>query len=168
MNILELFCRVDDLWQGFEPQWRQEQLASGQRQCQCQGQLCPSEVMTIVIRFHQSRYRDFKSDYTRYMQEHLRSEFPKLVSYGRFVHLMSEVLVPLRAYLMSCYGKCMGISFIDSTPIAVCHNRRISQHKVFDGLAARGKNSLDWFFGFKRHLVSNERGEMLACRLTPG
>jgi hypothetical protein len=50
----------------------------------------------------------------------------------------------------------------------VCHNRRISQHKVFDGLAARGRNSVDWFFGFKLHLIVNDRGEWLACRLTPG
>ena len=168
MSLLELYCHVDDFWQTFEGQWRAEQLASGERQRQRASQLHPSEIMTLVIHFHQSRYRDFKTYYTRHVQAYLRAEFPNLVSYGRFVHLMARVLVPLCAYLVSCYGRCSGLSFIDSTPIAVCHNRRISQHKVFDGLAARGRNSVNWFFGFKLHLIVNDRGELLACRLTPG
>jgi len=168
MSLLELFCHVDDFWQAFEPHWQRELLAGGQRQRQRAGNLCPSEVMTIVIHFHQSRYRDFKTYYTRYVQVHLRSEFPKLVSYGRFVQLLAGVLVPLGTYRVTCYGPCTGISFIDSTPIAVCHNRRISQHRVFDGLAARGKNSVDWFYGFKLHVVVNDRGELLACHLTVG
>ena len=60
------------------------------------------------------------------------------------------------------------ISFMDSTPIKVCHNRRIQRHKVFDGLAARGKTSMGWFYGFKLHLVVNEHGEILSFMLTPG
>jgi hypothetical protein len=56
------------------------QLASGERQRERQGQLHPSEIMTLVIPFHQSRYRDFKTDYTRYVQVYLRPEFPHLVS----------------------------------------------------------------------------------------
>ena len=132
------------------------------------GKLSHSEIMTIMIHFHQSRYRDFKSYYTRHVQEHLRSEFPELVSYERFVALMPGVLVPLCAYLVSCYGRCTGISFIDSTPIAVCHNRRIPSHRVFEGIAARGHTSVGWFFGFKLHVVVNDMGEILACRLTPG
>jgi Transposase DDE domain len=81
---------------------------------------------------------------------------------------MPRVLVPLCAYLVSCYGQCTGVSFIDSTPIAVCHNRRILTHRVFASSVARGKSSVDWFFGFKLHLVVNDLGELLACRLTPG
>ena len=50
----------------------------------------------------------------------------------------------------------------------VCHNRRIAQHRVFENLAARGKTSVDWFFGFKLHLVVNEYGELLNLQLTPG
>lgn len=122
--------------------------------------------MAIMIYFHQMRYRDFKTYYIQFVQVYLRSEFPKLVSYNRFVELLPSVLMPLCAYLQSCYGDCTGISFIDSTPIAVCHNRRIRQHRVFAHVAQRGKNSVDWFFGFKLHLVVNDRGELLACRLT--
>jgi hypothetical protein len=52
--------------------------------------------------------------------------------------------------------------------LAVCHNRRIRQHRVFRGLAERGKTSVDWFFGFKLHLVFNDQGELLTLLLTPG
>jgi hypothetical protein len=124
--------------------------------------------MTILIYFHQMRYRDFKTYYTQFVQVYLRAEFPKLVSYNRFVELLPSVLVPLCAYLQNCYGECTGINFIDSTPLRVCHNRRIGQHRVFAEVAQRGKNSVDWFFGFKLHLVINDRGELLACRLTAG
>ena len=56
----------------------------------------------------------------------------------------------------------------DSTKLAVCHNRRIHRHKVFDGLAARGKTSMGWFFGFKLHFVINHKGQIMAVKITPG
>ena len=70
--------------------------------------------------------------------------------------------------LAHCYGRCTGVSFIDSTPIAVCRNRRIASRRVFAGIAQRGKTSAGWFFGFKLHLAVNDRGELPACRLTLG
>jgi hypothetical protein len=131
-------------------------------------QLHPSEIMTILILFHQSHYRDFKAYYTQYVQRHLPDEFPASVSYHRFVELMPTVLVPLVANLYTRMGQCTGISFIDSTPLAVCHNARIHSHRVFEGRAARGKTSVGWFYGFKLHLVVNDQGELLAFCLTAG
>lgn len=168
MSLLELFCHVDDFWQRFRPCWEQEMLQSGLRPRRRSARLPVSEVMTIMIRFHQSRYRNFKAYYTQQVLEHLRPEFPGLVSYERFVSLMPGALVPLCAYLASCYGSGAGVSFIDSTPIAVCHNRRIASHRVFAGMVRMGKTSVGWFFGFKLHLVVNDRGELLACQLTAG
>jgi hypothetical protein len=124
--------------------------------------------MTIAILFQQSGYRTFKAYYTRHVQQHLRSEFPQLVSYNRFVELLPRVLVPLTVYLHTQLGQCSGISFIDSTALAVCKNARISQHRVFAVDAARGKTSVGWFYGFKLHLVVNDRGELVAFCLTPG
>lgn len=168
MSLLDLFCHVDDFWQVFAPHWSKHQLQSGVKQRQRTRQLCESEIMTILIHFHQQRYRDFKTYYTKYVQEHLKAEFPGLVSYTRFVELIPSVLLPLCVYLRTCYGTSTGIAFIDSTPLAVCHNRRIPQHKGFAHIAARGKSSVGWFYGFKLHVVVNDRGELLACRLTPG
>ena len=168
MSLLELFCAVDDFWQAFAPAWQQKLLTSGQRQRLRARDLSESEMMTIVIHFHQARYRDFKTYYTEYVQVYLRREFPKLISYERFIQLLPSILEPLCVFLRTCFGHCSGIAFIDSSALAVCDNRRIHNHKVFDGWAARGKTSMGWFFGVKLHLVINDRGELLAVRVTPG
>ena len=123
--------------------------------------------MTILIHFHQSHYRTFKAYYTEHVQKHLRAEFPRLVGYARFVQRMPRVAALLCGYLTHLFGQCTGISFIDSTFLAVCDNRRIYQHTVFLGWATRGRGSMGWCFGFKLHLVVNDRGELLACCLTP-
>jgi hypothetical protein len=128
-----------------------------------------SEIMTILIHFHQSNYRNFKAYYLEYVMTHLRNEFPGLVSYNRFVELIPSVIVPLTHYLRhACLGTCTGITFIDSTTLAVCKNPRIHYHKTFAGLARRGKTSTGWFYGFKLHLIVNDRGELLDFVLTPG
>ena len=168
MSLLELYCHVDEFYQQFEPHWHQHQVAAGSTMRWRRGQLSVSEILTIVIHFHQAHYRDFKAYYLQYVTVQLRAEFPQLVSYHRFVELMPTIVVPLCAYLQACFGTCTGISFIDSTALAVCHNRRIRQHKVFAGIAQRGKTSLGWFYGFKLHLVVNDRGELLGVQLTPG
>ena len=167
-SLLELFVSVDDFCQIFLPFWERKLMQDGSKKRHRPGQLRVSEMMTIVIHFHQSHYRDFKTYYTEHVCQHLRSEFPKLVSYERFVILMPSVLGPLSAYLKSLYGRCHGISFIDSTALAVCDNHRIHNHKVFTHLAQRGKGSMGWFYGFKLHLVVNDCGELLACQITPG
>lgn len=167
MSVLELFCAVDDFMLSFAPHLKAIQLATG-KQRERRGQLYPSEVMTILIHFHQSHYRTFKAYYTEYVQVHLSREFPQLVSYQRFVALIPSVLVPMLAYLQSRYGACTGISFIDSTSLEVCDPKRINQHRVFATDAQRGKTSMGWFYGFKLHLAVNDQGELLACCLTPG
>jgi hypothetical protein len=166
--MLDLLCSVDDFWQWFAPQWESERLASGQRHRRRATALHPSEIMTLVIAFHQSQYRTFKAYYTEHVQQHWRSKFPHLVSYARFVALLPTILVPLTAYLHTQLGACTGLSFIDSTKLVVCHNARISHHRVFADRAKRGKTSTGWSFGFKLHVVVNDRGELVAFCLTPG
>lgn len=167
MSLLELFVEVDDFCQAFEAQVGKQQLPGKGKRGPAPN-LSASEIMTIVIDFHQEGYRNFKDYYLKQVCQYLTGEFPKLPSYNRFVEVMSGVLLPLTAYLQSRYGACTGISFVDSTAIAVCHNCRIRRHKVFKDLAARGKTSVDWFFGFKLHLIVNDQGELLAVFLTPG
>jgi hypothetical protein len=168
-SLLELFVHVDDFCQTYLLALEQQLLASGKIKRRRARSLSISEVMTILIHFHQSHYRNFKAYYCEHVLPHLRSEFPGLVSYPRFVEFMPSALLPLCAYFQqTCLGDCTGVSFIDSTSLDVCLNQRIASHKVFAGLAERGRTSTGWFFGFKLHLVINDRGELLNVQLTPG
>ena len=65
-----------------------------------------------------------------------------------------------------CTGDCTGISFIDSTPLRVCRNKRIFNHKVFKNIATRGKSTIGFFYGFKLHLVINELGQIIDFQIT--
>lgn len=81
--------------------------------------------------------------------------------------------MPWSLMLLCCFvqtrrGEVTGISFIDSTPIEVCHPCRFKSHRGFEGLVGWGKNSVGWHYGFKLYLIINERGELLAFKLTPG
>ncbi|MGP9514111.1 transposase, partial [Psychrobacter sp. AOP5-GZ1-6] len=102
-----------------------------------------------LVLFHQLRYRQFKAFYYHHMLGMMKRAFPNLPSYSRFIELVPRSIMPLCSYLQSMMGDCTGISYIDSTKIAVCHNKRIYRHKVFKGLATRGKSSMGWFYGFK-------------------
>ena len=167
-SILPLFSDLDDFCQGFEPTFKTQQLESGTIRRHRKALLELSEVLTIIVWFQQSGYRTFKDYYHKEVCRHLRDEFPRLVSYTRFVELMPSALIPLCFYLQTRKGQTAGIAFIDSLPLAVCHNRRIPSHKVFAHVAERGKSSVDWFYGFKLHLIVNDQGELLAFHLTPG
>jgi len=167
-QLIAMFCAIDDFCKWFEPLYMRRLLQSGQRQRTRQTVLALSEIMTIIVYFHSSHYRDFKHYYTEYVATHLRPYFPTLVSYSRFVELIPRAVVPLCGYLHTRKGRCTGITFVDSTSLAVCHNRRISRHKVFAGYATRGKSSMGWFFGFKLHLMVNDEGELVAFRVTTG
>jgi hypothetical protein len=166
--LVEIFCEIDDFCKYFEKEWTNRLTSSGQIKRVRKSTLAMSEVMTIVVYFHRSGYRDFKHYYKRYVVGHLRWAFPRLVSYSRFVELMQSVLIPLCSFLHTRKGTVTGISFVDSMTVSVCHNRRIHSHRVFQGLANRGKNSVGWFYGFKLHIIVNEIGELLGFRLTPG
>lgn len=95
MSLLEMFCDVDDFCQAFLPIWEQKQLQDGTRKRLRKTRLSISEIMTIIILFHQSNYRTFKAFYTHYVHTYLKSEFPSLVSYPRFVTLMPRAFGPL-------------------------------------------------------------------------
>ena len=168
-QIYTIFCAFDDFFKDFNEFIRKYSLGDGKAKRQRSSTLSISEVMTIMVLFHMSGYRCFKHFYLNYVCKHLSTYFPDTVSYNRMVELQAKAAFALALFLkMYRMGKCSGISFIDSTPIAVCHNRRIHQHKVFEGLAKRGKSSKGWFYGFKLHLVHNDKGEIIDFQLTPG
>ena len=137
MSLLELFVEVDDFCQAFEL-WAAKQQLPGKVKRGPKPLLSSSEVMTIVIHFHQAGYRDFKSYYQKHVHEHLQVEFPQLVSYNRFIELIPSIALLLYAYLKSRFGRCTGTAFVDSTSLAVCHNRRIKPAQSLQGLCRKG------------------------------
>lgn len=168
MELVTVFYLIDEFCKEFEPKWQAERLASGERQRIRPCTMTLSEILTIIVHFHQSDYRTFKRYYTEHVSGHLAADFPRLVSYNRFLELMSEVNTPLLVLLISLLALPTTANYVDSTKLVVCHNRRIRRHKVFRGLAARGKSSMGWFYGFKLHLIVNERGQLVSFIVTPG
>jgi len=166
VDILPLFCEIDDFCKVFEKVWRTRQLAGRKGRRNRATRLSQSEVMTILILYHQSGYKNLKSFYLREIVRRHSSDFRGLVSYHRFVELQKRCVWPLYFYLVCKRGACTGISFIDATALKVCHNLRIPSHRVFRGSAARDKSSTGWYYGFKLHLAVNEKGEILGFYVT--
>lgn len=169
-KVTELFCMADDFCKFFDAMMKKYTLKSdNKRAYHRDSTMSKSEIMLIMILFHDSGYRCLKHFYVEKVCKHLRHLFPKVVSYNRFVELEKQVAVPLVLFIKKVLlGKCTGISFVDNTPLRVCRNQRIHIHKVFKGIAQRGKCSMGWFFGFKLHLICNEKGEVLNFIITPG
>ena len=168
-KITEIFYLVDKFCKEFNKTRTAFSISSVNKRRNRKFIMSESEVITILILFHTGGYRNLKHFYTNYVQLHLKSEFPKTVSYNRFVELQSKVVLPMGVFLKTmCLGKCTGISFIDSTPLRACHHKREKQHKVFKDLAKKGQCSLGWFYGFKLHIVINDKGEILDFLFTPG
>ena len=172
MSIVSLFCEIDDFFLALLKYQAEYPRQAAESPSETRGRprrLHPSEIMTILISFHQSNYRTFKDYYQRHVCVYLRWAFPTRVSYTRFVELKKEVLACLSLYLYTRLGTCDGISFIDSTRLPVCHNCRIRSHRVFaKQVSDRGKTSMGWFYGFKLHLLINSTGDLLGVQLTPG
>lgn len=123
--------------------------------------------MTILLYFHFGSFRNFKHYYLFFIKGTLKSYFPNAVSYNRFVELESRVFFPLMFFLnLRAFGRCTGITFVDSTMIPICHNLRRYANKVFKGIATDGKGTMGWCHGFKLHLACNDRGEIIAFVLT--
>ena len=163
-----IFCDADDFCKAYEEYCRNK-LLMDKEEVMPKTKMALSEIMTILIMYHLSGYRTFKWYYVNHVMKYQKQDFPTLVSYNRFVEIMKYALVPLLLYTIRArFGKCSGISFVDSTPLKVCDNHRIHNHHVFSEYAAKGKSSMGWFYGFKLHLIINNEGEILSFCLTSG
>ena len=167
VDITALYCCLDDFCKVFGD-WEAHRLIPSPGTRQRTGKLSRSEMLFIVVLFHLSPFKHFKAFYLYGIGHQHRACFGDLPHYDRFVSLVPRLFVPLMVLLHSLGGEQTGVYFADSTKLAVCHNRRIHRHKVFDGLAARGKTSMGWFYGLKLHLVINHKGQVVALRVTPG
>jgi Transposase DDE domain len=165
-KLIEIFIVCDDFckeltrWQSQQPDYKPKRVS----------QLTDSEMMTIAIFYHYSGAKCFQYYYEYWVEGDLKTYFPKLISYERFVARMPQLGSAL--FLLSKWqcaqSERTGFYIADSKPLAVCDNHRIKANKVFAGIAARGKSSMGWFYGLKVHLVINEYGQIINFVLTPG
>ena len=163
-KITEIFSIVDEFCKDFDKFSQPYLLGNKPKR---KPRMNTSEVITIALLFHLSGYRTFKHFYIFYVQKHMTPDFPQTVSYNRFIELMQSALMPMTMFAKTCcLGTCTGISFVDSTPIRVCKNKRIKRNKVFKDIATTGKSTMGWFHGFKLHIVINDKGEILTFSVT--
>jgi len=163
-KITEIFCIVDEFCKEYDQIVDKSLLGNPPKR---PPRMSESEIITIAVLFHLGGFRTFKHFYIYYVQEHMQEEFPETVSYNRFTELMQKNLMPMTLFLKTCcLGNCTGISFVDSTPIRVCKNKRIKRNKVFKGIANTGKSTMGWFYGFKLHIIINDTGEILTFTIT--
>jgi len=162
-----LFCFVDDFYKGFEPWYKKSLLTVVKKKRNRGCKMSLSEIITILIAYHQSGMTCFKYFYLELMRNY-KNLFTYLVHYDRFIALMNLAFPALVCLLKTLEGTVTEYLFIDATSMAVCHNLREKRHKVFKGLAKKGRTSTGWFFGFKLHFVFNIHGEIVRMQITSG
>lgn len=168
-KITELFCVIDDFCKHFGAENGGKLLLGDDttKRRRRKASLSDSEIITILLYFHFGTFRNFKHYYLFFIKGTFKTYFPNAVFYNRFIELESRVFFPLMFFLnLRAFGRCTGITFVDSTMIPVCHNLRRYANKVFKGVAANGKGTMGWYHGFKLHLACNDRGEIIAFVLT--
>lgn len=159
---IDEFCKIYEEWE------RSRLISSPSKKRHRDCKLSLSELLTIMICYHLSGYKCFKYFYLYDICGKHKDKFPHLLSYNRFVQLMPRLLMPLHTLFHTLTGEKTGIYFMDATHLGVCHNRRINRNKVFKGLAMRGKSTMGWFFGFKLHILINNKGQIMAAKITRG
>ncbi len=165
-KITEIFYLTDEFCSEFQKSIQGHLIGNKAKKKPIMSQ---SEVISILIIFHGMQSKNIKHFYLNFVQKHLTHLFPNTVSYNRFVELSQQVILPMTMFLkMQCLGECTGITYVDSTPIRVCDKKRIKRNKVFKDIATVGKSTMGWFFGFKLHLIVNEKGDILNFVITQG
>lgn len=166
-DITGLFCWVDDFYISINKEKRKIQNKNNSRKPTRITSLTDSEIVTIILMFQQSPCKNFKYFYNSYLQLY-KPEFPKMPTYERFVALMPRVLYLLVILLCCILRRDSKVAYVDSTSLNVCHPKRITRNKVFKGLATIGKTTKGWFFGFKLHIIIDDKGNLMSAKLTKG
>jgi len=166
-QLVSIFCEIDDFCKQLD-KYSQNYLLTGPTKSARgpTGGLAISEIMTILIMFQMSKFRDFKNFYIGFLGVYHKNYFPNMPCYARFIAIMNRAIFPMTIFTQVKGGKRTGIYYIDSSCLPVCHLKRSKRHKTFDAIAKYGKTSVGWFFGLKLHIVTNDKGELLAFKIT--
>lgn len=168
-DYTELFCLIDDFCIQFKPVYFESLKESGTRQRSRQAFLELSEVIFLAVWSHLSGFKTFKQ-FIVFIQLYHRKDFKYLPCYARINALVNQYADAIIAFFEAIRTKTKPdhICLMDSTPLRVCKNIRISRHKTFKEKASRGKSSTGWFYGFKLHLMVNRACEIVSALVTTG
>jgi len=168
-KLIALYIDIDDLLKSYHDYLLSRGLLSGTRATRTP-KLSPSEVCTILVSYHYSGYKCFEYYYRQLILGSYREWFPDAPTYERFLDYVPRTvhLLYLWLFYLSAISERTGLYFVDSKKLAVCHLKREHSHKVFKGLAAKGKTSTGYFYGLKLHLVINNLGQIVSFLFTPG
>ena len=164
--IITMYYLIDNFCQEYK-KWEQHKLIPLFKKRDREGQLSLSELLTIILYFYLSPCRDFKNYYLYFLPSKYKGYF-KLVGYSRIIQLMPRLILPISIIMQSLYGEETGIYYIDSTKLQICHSKRTKRNKVFRNIAKIGRSSYGWFMGFKLHIIINNKGEIMAVKITKG
>ena len=166
-DITLLFCFVDDFCKECEKQMRNYLIENNEkmRKLTRVSGLEMSEIITIILLFYRSNMLNFKTFY-KYLELHHKKDFPKMPTYERFCAIKQKATPMLPGLFKCILSKGQSEGYIDATALRVSHNKRTNSHKVFKGIAAVGKSTMGWFYGFKLHLVIDLQGNIINAKLT--
>lgn len=160
-----IFSLVDDFCKAYED-WVKHKLLSSGKQRNRGGKLSLSEEISIIIFYHFSEFKHLKIFYRHFGTD--GKWFKNPPCYDRFIQIIPSLFLPIVIMMHYLSGRKTGIYYVDSTHFSVCKNIRISSDKTFKGLASRGHSSIDWFYGFKLHMIINDKSEIIAIKITKG
>lgn len=168
MTMVYIFCEIDDFCK-FLATSNLKNLVCPRMKRIRKRRLTLSEILSIQVFFHYSGAKNFKDFYTKTHVDFLKSNFPQLVSYTRFLELKNEATFFMALFAKyKNQNKSTGLSYIDSTALKVSHVRRSNSHKTFKKIAKKGMTSMGWFYGLKLHIVVNHQGEIINFEITAG
>ncbi|MFL5286585.1 MAG: IS982 family transposase, partial [Rhodopila sp.] len=117
VDITALYCCLDDFCKVFED-WEAHRLIPSAQTRTRPGKLSGAEMLFIMVLFHLSAYKNFKTFYLHGIGCQYRACFRDLPHYDRFISLMPRLFVPLMVLLHSLSGEETGIYFGDSSKLA--------------------------------------------------
>lgn len=166
LDPVELYVEIDDFSRKIYSELNQRGIGNGKRFEIYTPGLNLAEILTILILYHFSNHKCFKHYYLAKVYHNYKKYFPLLPSYNRFVERISEVSFLTALFLQYRLNKFPGNGFIDSTPLAVCTNKRTNSHQVFKCIASIGKSSKGWYYGLKLHVICDFYGNIVKCLVT--
>lgn len=169
MDLTVIFYNIDNFCKQFDKWLANRCLMVPGSERKHRNQLTDSEIMSILIYYaaNSQDFKHFKAFYHHKYKE-LKGAFPNLVSYGRMIELKQLIELKMVVFLMTLFSDCTGISYVDSSKIQACHNKRANRHKTLRRWAKWGKTGDGWFYGFKIHAAVNHQREIINMCITPG